>query len=131
MVDDVGILVLGHGSTKPYNKEMVEKCAKMIGDLHGGPVRIAFLNMDEPNIAAGLESFSGTKVKTIVALPIFLAHGVHTMEDIPNELSVDPALRRGKCRLNGSEVEIRCAEPLGVDECIAALAYQRATEALK
>jgi len=131
MVDDVGILVLGHGSTKPYNKEMVEKCAKMIGDFHDGPVRIAFLNMDEPNIAAGLESFAGTKVKTIVALPIFLAHGVHTLEDIPNELRVDPALRRGKCKLNGNEVEIRCAEPLGVDDCIAALAYRRATEALK
>ena len=131
MVDDVGILVLGHGSTKPYNKEMVEKCAKMIGDLHGGPVRIAFLNMDEPNIATGLESFAGTKVKTIVALPIFLAHGVHTLEDIPQELSVDPNLRKGRCQLNGTEVEIRCAEPLGVDECIAALAYRRATEALK
>ena len=131
MADDVGILVLGHGSTKPYNKEMVEKCAEMIGKNHDGPVRIAFLNMDQPNIATGLESFSGTKVKTIVALPIFLAHGVHTMEDIPNELCVDPALRRGMCKLNGNEVEIRCAEPLGVDECIASLAYRRATEALK
>jgi sirohydrochlorin ferrochelatase len=131
MADDVGILVLGHGSTKPYNKEMVETCAKMIGDFHDGPVRIAFLNMDEPNIAAGLESFSGTKVKTIVALPIFLAHGVHTLEDIPNELRVDPALRRGECKLNGDEVEIRCAEPLGVDDCIASLAYRRAKEALK
>jgi sirohydrochlorin ferrochelatase len=131
MTDDVGILVLGHGSTKPYNKEMVEKCAELIGKNHDGPVRMAFLNMDEPNIATGLESFSGTKVKTIVALPIFLAHGVHTLEDIPNELSVDPGLRRGNCKLNGSEVEIRCAEPLGVDECIASLAYRRAKEALK
>ena len=131
MVDDVGILVLGHGSTKPYNREMVEKCAELIGKSHTGPVRIAFLNMDEPNIATGLESFSGTNVKTIVALPIFLAHGVHTLEDIPNELSVDPSSRKGTCKLNGNEVEIRCAEPLGVDECIASLAYRRATEALK
>lgn len=130
MADDVGILVLGHGSSKPYNKEMVEKCAELIGKTHDGPVRIAFLNMDEPNIAAGLNSFAGTGVKKIVALPIFLAHGVHTLEDIPTELSVDPTLRRGSCKLNGTEVEIRCAEPLGVDESIAALAYRRATEAL-
>jgi len=31
----------------------------------------------------------------------------------------------------GDEVEVICAEPLGVDECIATLAYKRAAEALE
>jgi len=130
MAKDVGILVLGHGSTKPYNKEMAENYAEMIGKNHDGPVKTAFLNMDEPNIETGLNSFIGMDVNTIVALPIFLAHGVHTMEDIPKELGVDPSLRKGTCQLNGREVEIRCAEPLGVDEAIAEIAYRRAMESL-
>jgi sirohydrochlorin cobaltochelatase len=59
--------------------------------------------MNHPDIQEGLKSFAGTNVKKIVALPLFLAHGVHTREDIPKEL--------------------------GVDECIAALACKRAEEA--
>jgi sirohydrochlorin ferrochelatase len=129
-MNDVGILVLGHGSTLPYNRELVEKFAEMIGKKHSGPVKTAYLNMDKPNIAEGLKSFSGTDVKKIVALPIFLAHGVHTQEDIPKELGMNDD-GKAVININGNEVKIACAEPLGVDECIANLAYRRAMEALE
>jgi sirohydrochlorin cobaltochelatase len=128
---DVGILVLGHGSTMPYNKELVESLAMLISKNHTGPVRTAYLNMNKPGIPEGLKSFSGTGVKTIVALPLFLAHGVHTRQDIPRELGVDEQRRRGVLNIWGDEVEVICAEPLGVDECIAALAHKRAEEALR
>jgi len=127
---DVGILVLGHGSSLPYNKELVESLAGMIGKLHPGPVRTAYLNMNRPSIPEGLEGFAGTGVTRIVALPLFLAHGVHTRQDIPHELGVDPAVRRGTMKIGQADVEVICAEPLGVDECIAALACKRTEEAL-
>ncbi len=130
-MDDVGILVLGHGSTLPYNRELVETLAKMISNNHTGPVRTAYLNMNQPDIPEGLKSFSGTNVKKIVALPLFLAHGVHTRQDIPKELGVDEQKRRGKVLIGNEEVEIICAEPLGADECIASLACRRAEEALR
>jgi sirohydrochlorin cobaltochelatase len=101
----------------------------MISRDISGPVRTAYLNMNHPTIQEGLKSFAGTNVKKIVALPLFLAHGVHTREDIPKELGVDPQKRRGTLKIGGSEVEVICAEPLGVDECIAALACKRAEEA--
>jgi sirohydrochlorin cobaltochelatase len=128
---DVGILVLGHGSSLPYNRELVESLAKMISKNHPGPVRTAYLNMNHPNIQEGLESFAGTKVNMVVALPLFLAHGVHTRQDIPRELGVDEQKRRGRVLIGGDEVEVVCAEPLGVDECIAALACKRAEEAIR
>jgi sirohydrochlorin ferrochelatase len=128
---DVGILVLGHGSSLPYNRELVESLAQMISQSHSGPVRTAYLNMNHPDIPEGLGSFAGTKVKKIVALPLFLAHGVHTRQDIPKELGVDEQRRRGTLKIGGEEVEVICAEPLGVDECIAALACRRAEEALR
>jgi sirohydrochlorin cobalto/nickelchelatase len=130
-MEDVGILVLGHGSTLPYNKELVERMAQMISSTHRGPVKTAYLNINNPTIVEGLQSFEGTGVGKIVALPIFLAHGVHTRQDIPRELGVDEVSRKGVVNINGSRVEVLCAEPLGVDECIAALAYRRAEEALK
>jgi sirohydrochlorin cobaltochelatase len=128
---DVGILVLGHGSSLPYNRELVESLAQMISKNHSGPVRTAYLNMNQPGIPEGLGSFAGTKVKKIIALPLFLAHGVHTRQDIPKELGVDLQRRRGMLKIGGEEVEVICAEPLGVDECIAALACRRAEEALR
>lgn len=130
-MEDVGILVLGHGSTLPYNRELVESLAQIIRKNHSGPVRTAYLNMNEPRIPEGLRSFEGTNVNRIVALPLFLAHGVHTREDIPRELGVDGQKRKGLVKIEGRNVEVICAEPLGVDECIAILAYKRAEEALK
>lgn len=128
---DVGILVLGHGSSLPYNRELVEALARMISKSHPGPVKTAYLNMNDPHIPEGLESFSGLNVNRIVALPLFLAHGVHTREDIPRELGVSEQSRKGVVKLDGRDVEVICAEPLGVDECIATLAYKRAGEALR
>jgi len=93
-MENIGILVLGHGSSLPFNKELVETYAALIRKSHPGPVRTAYLNMNEPRIPEGLKSFVGLKVKKIVALPIFLAHGVHTMQDIPRELGVDEQSRR-------------------------------------
>jgi sirohydrochlorin ferrochelatase len=130
-MEDIGILVLGHGSTLPYNRELVESLAQIIEKKHSGPVRTAYLNMNEPRIPEGLRSFEGTKVKRIVALPLFLAHGVHTQEDIPRELGLEEKKKRGLVKIGDENVEVICAEPLGVDECIAILACKRAEEALK
>jgi len=127
MVDsrnDVGILVLGHGSRLPYNKELIESMASMIGNVHPGPVRTAYLNMNEPDIHAGLRSFSGTKIKKIVALPVFLASGVHVSKDIPRELGLNGS-GSAILKQDGEDIEILLAEPLGTDECIANLAYRR------
>ncbi len=129
--NDVGILVLGHGSSLPYNKELVESLAQMIGKNHSGPVRTAYLNMNNPTIPEGLNGFAKTGVLKIVALPLFLAHGVHTREDIPKEMGIDPQKRRGLLKIGEREVEVICAEPLGVDECIATLACKRARESLR
>ncbi len=130
-MEDIGLLVLGHGSTLPYNRDLVEAFAEMISKIHAGPVRTAYLNANQPHIPDGLSALAATGVERIVALPLFLAHGVHTREDIPRELGVDPSTKRGKVSLDGRDVEIICAEPLGVDECIASLAYRRAQEALR
>lgn len=129
-MEDIGLLVLGHGSTLPYNKALVEELAGMIKRRHPGPVRTAYLNANDPKIPEGLMSFAGTNVRRIVAIPLFLAAGVHTLEDIPRELGIPKGERVGVVKIDGRDVEVTCAEPLGVDECIADLAYRRARESL-
>ncbi len=124
-----GILLLGHGSTRPHNKELVENVAEMIANQKNVLVRIAFLNMDKPDLKEGLKSFEGTDVDRIIALPLFLAHGVHTLEDIPGELNLGND-KKAVVDIDGKSIEVLYAEPLGADPRIAEIAYSRAEEAL-
>ncbi len=126
---NTGILVLGHGSSLPHNRALIEKIAEMVADHDGVVVRTAYLNMEKPTLKEGLANFGGTGVDKIVALPIFLAHGVHTLEDIPKELNLDGNMT-GSTEIDGKTVDIVYAAPFGADPVIADLAYKRAEEAL-
>ncbi|MBU4138684.1 MAG: sirohydrochlorin nickelochelatase [Euryarchaeota archaeon] len=87
-MEKFGILMLGHGSSLPYNKELVEETANIIREKHKIIVHTAFLNKDTPDIKEALKELINTGVNRIVALPLFLAHGVHTLQDIPAELGL-------------------------------------------
>ncbi len=104
--------MLGQGSRLPYNRELIESLASMIRNVHPGPVRTAYLNMNEPDIHAGLQSFAGTKIKKIVALPIFLNRGVQVSKDIPRELGMDATGKAVLCQ-DGKKIDILLALPLG------------------
>ncbi|SNQ58876.1 sirohydrochlorin nickelochelatase [Candidatus Methanoperedens nitratireducens] len=131
MNEKIGILALGHGSKHPHNKDVVTGVAELISRKYKNiVVRTGFMNMNSPTMKEGLESFKGTGVSTIVAVPIFLAHGVHTMEDIPQILGISRDSRETIIKLDGRDVKLIYSEPLGVDELVAELAYKRAKEAL-
>ncbi len=131
MSEKIGILALGHGSKHPHNKEVITGVADLIAKKYKGVVvRTGFMNMNTPTMKQGLEGFKGTGVSTIVAVPIFLAHGVHTMEDIPQILGISRASRKTTIKLDGRDVTLIYSEPLGTDELVAELAFKRATEAL-
>ncbi len=49
---------------------------------------------------------------------------------LPRELGVDEQSRRSIVNIGGEEVEVICADRLGSQECIAALAYKRAEECM-
>ena len=132
MESKIGVLVLGHGSSLPYNKEVVSAVAEMIGNGDEKMVvRTAFLNLDTPTLHEGLKSFEGTGVKRIVALPCFLAPGVHTTQDIPRVLGIKEGENRTTVELDGGEIELLYAQPLGADSCIANLARERIGDVLQ
>ncbi|HEY9206239.1 MAG TPA: sirohydrochlorin nickelochelatase [Candidatus Methanoperedens sp.] len=131
MSEKIGILALGHGSKHPHNKEVVTGVANLIAKKYKNVVvRTGFMNMNTPTMKEGLEAFKGTGVSTIVAVPIFLAHGVHTMEDIPQILGISRDSRKTTIKLDGTDVGLIYSDPLGIDELVAELAYKRAKEAL-
>ena len=132
MENNIGVLVLGHGSSLPYNKEVVGAVAEMIGNGDETMVvKTAFLNLDTPTLHEGLKSFEGTGVEKIVALPCFLAPGVHTTQDIPRVLGIKEGENRTTVELGGGEIELLYAQPLGADSCIANLARERIADVLQ
>ncbi|KPQ42802.1 MAG: sirohydrochlorin cobaltochelatase [Candidatus Methanoperedens nitroreducens] len=131
MTEKIGILALGHGSRHPHNKEVVSGVADLIAKKYTDVVvRIGFMNMNTPTMKEGLDGFKGTGVSKIVAVPIFLAHGVHTMEDIPQILGISKESRKTMIKIDGRDVALIYSEPLGVDELVAELAYKRVNEAI-
>jgi sirohydrochlorin cobalto/nickelchelatase len=121
-----GLLVVGHGSSKQYNKELIEEIAHMVSHKMPNAVcRTGFMNMNKPSIKDALDSFKGTGVKKIVVFPLFLAKGVHTTEDVPGLIG----LQQGQKRIKYEGFDIVYAEPLGADDMIAELSCRRVKEA--
>ena len=121
-----GLLVVGHGSSMPHNKELIEDIAARIAKrMPEAEVRVGFMNMNKPTIKDGLDSFDGTGVKKIIVFPLFLAKGVHIKEDIPGLLG----LKEGQKRITYKNYDVVYADPLGSDDLIAELSCRRITQA--
>lgn len=129
MTEKLGILIVGHGSRLPYNKEVVLKIADIIAKKHPEKViNVGFVEHCGPSIKEAAEAFSGTGVTKIAAVPVFIASGVHITEDIPGEIGLDET-GNGILKIDGKDVTVVYAKPLGADELIADLIFKRVLEA--
>lgn len=130
MTEKLGILAIGHGSKLPYNKEVVSGIADYIAQKHCDiVVRAGFMENSEPTLEEAIAGFSGTGVTKVAAVPVFLASGVHITKDIPRILGLDEK-GCGTLNIDGKEVPLCYAKPLGADELIADLVFKRVEESL-
>lgn len=127
--EDVAVVLIGHGSTLPYNKEVLEELGRRI-ELRGvfKVVRVAFMQLNSPSIEEVLRNLPKDGMKKIVALPVFLADGAHTTEDIPAKLKV---AFEGAWEELGRDVTLTYAKPIGVDDRIVDILLDRVKEAMK
>jgi len=126
-----GMLLVGHGSTMPYNKDLVEKTAAMIkAQNRDFIVKCGFMNMNTPTIKDSLEEFRHGPIDALIVVPLFLARGVHIEKDIPGEIGLTEGSRVGSFVMNGKTVPLLYAEPIGSDPLLADLMIKNATKAL-
>ncbi|MEM3437572.1 MAG: sirohydrochlorin nickelochelatase [Nitrososphaerales archaeon] len=126
-MDKIGLVLIGHGSKLPYNKENLEKLASILRKKSRFKiVEVSFIVRDSPKIQEAIENVIKQGVKKIVLIPTFLAHGVHTEQDIPEILG----LKKEESMLKTQGVEIIYGEPLGSDERIAEIIEEKALRAL-
>jgi len=126
-----GMLLVGHGSTMPYNKELIESTAKMIAaQTPEFVVKCGFMNINKPSIKEALVDFSKENIDALVVVPLFLAKGVHIEKDIPGEIGLPEGTKKGTFGLNGKTIPLVYADPIGIDPLLAELMVKNAHRAL-
>jgi sirohydrochlorin cobaltochelatase len=135
--ENIGILLIGHGSSLPYGSKVLYKLSEMYKKVSDSnyPVEVGFMNIEKPTIPAALNMLAKRGVTKIIAVPVFLAHGLHTKQDIPYMLGL------GERRKDSSyypenlekiefEGQIVYTDPIGVDPRIVDIITKKVEEAL-
>jgi sirohydrochlorin ferrochelatase len=81
---DIGLVVVDHGSRRQESNEMLERMADMIRE--SVPYRIvepAHMELAEPSIATAYARCVAADVELVVISPYFLLPGRHWSQDIP------------------------------------------------
>jgi sirohydrochlorin cobaltochelatase len=127
----VGILLVGHGSSKKYNYELVNNIAARIAETNPDfKVRCAYMWMSDPAIPEALDRFREDDIDSIVVLPLFLTRGVHIDEDIPRILNLPRGEKKGIFHLVSREIPLILADPIGQNPVLADLMEDNAQKAL-
>jgi sirohydrochlorin cobaltochelatase len=117
-----GLLLVGHGTRSGRGTASVRKLAEQVAArVAPAAVEAAFLEMQEPTIAGGLNRLAERGARQVVALPLLLFSAGHDKQDIPEAIRA----WRGK-----AEINVALAEHLGCDPAMVELSARRFTESL-
>ncbi|MEM4244376.1 MAG: sirohydrochlorin nickelochelatase [Candidatus Bathyarchaeia archaeon] len=127
VTDKIGLIIIGHGSKLPHNRENLEKLAELLRErARFKTVEIAFMVRNTPSIPEAIENLAKKGVSKIVLVPAFLAPGVHTTREIPELI----AMKEQEPLLKERGIELVYGEPLGADARIAEIIEEKALRAL-
>ena len=79
-----GIVLFAHGSRDPLWREPIEAVRERMAQQHPHlPVRCAYLELCEPDLARAVAELVAQGVNDITVVPMFLGTGRHAREDLP------------------------------------------------
>ncbi len=90
--NNTAVILVSHGSTLPYAEEVFIEIKEKFIKKSGLPSEIGYMKVSEPTIAGAVEILKEEveDLNKIIALPVFLAPGIHTNIDIPYLLGLEP-----------------------------------------
>ena len=105
------LILFAHGARDPVWAEPFERLlAKIRLRAPGREVRLAFLEIMQPDLGDAVADLVRQGATTIRILPIFFGQGGHLQRDLPAQVEALRARHPG--------IEIDCAPPVGEDEAI-------------
>jgi sirohydrochlorin cobaltochelatase len=103
-----GVLLLAHGSRDPLWRRPMEAVAQRLRASHPGvPVCCAYLELEQPDLAAGAEQLVAEGIEELTIVPMFLGTGKHARDDLP--------LMVAALRPRHPTVRIELRPPIGED----------------
>jgi sirohydrochlorin cobaltochelatase len=105
------VVLMAHGTPTPEANAPIYEIASQAKQKLNKPVRVAFMECNEPTIAEAVDTFAIQGFETIIAMPYFLHLGSHVREDLPQ------IINDAKSRY--PDKHILLSEHLGYDERFA------------
>ncbi|MDR0309185.1 MAG: sirohydrochlorin cobaltochelatase [Candidatus Methanoplasma sp.] len=110
-----GIIVIGHGSRLPFNKETVTFQADRLREKGYENVACAFNEFDEPHIETAFDEMVSNGMEEVIVLPLFISLGAHLKHDVPQKVHLRDGAAEDRLVLDGREVTVKYAMPVGSD----------------
>ncbi|MBQ9026316.1 MAG: sirohydrochlorin nickelochelatase, partial [Methanobrevibacter sp.] len=84
-----GVLLVSHGSRLKYNKQFISALFAKFEKTTEYPSNFGFMELAEPDIPTAIDDLlSENDIERLIVVPVFIAPGVHTTNDIPTILGL-------------------------------------------
>jgi sirohydrochlorin cobaltochelatase len=95
--DNTGIILISHGSRLNYNSEFINKLLSMFKKKNNYKSTLGFMELSSPSIPVAINEFlKNNNFDNLIAVPVFIAPGMHTMRDIPTILKLPTKINSKK-----------------------------------
>lgn len=111
------IVLMAHGTPTPTANAPIYTVARRLESTLQAPVRVAFMECNEPTISEAMDAFVKEGFETIINAPYFLHSGSHVQEDLPQ------IMREAKEKYAG--LEFLLTGHLGYDESFAIIIQEK------
>jgi sirohydrochlorin cobaltochelatase len=106
-----GLILFAHGARDPGWAQPFEALAARVRELAPDtPVRLAFLELMQPDLDAAAADLIATGVDALRIVPIFFGQGGHLRRDLPERVDALRAKHPG--------TTFDCAPPAGEDDAV-------------
>lgn len=96
---DTAVLLISHGSSLSYSKKVFTEICEKFTSRTGLDAEVGYMKVENPDMVQAVELLRkrNPNLSRIIALPVFLAEGIHTRIDIPLILGLEPREEDPRC----------------------------------
>ena len=144
--NNTAILLISHGSTLPYSEQVFTEICNKYKEVSGFDAEVGYMKVAKPSLPQAINNLieRNPTLTNIIAVPVFLAPGIHTKIDIPTILGLNPLEKDPRCPdgnypeghyLHDLETinfdgEITLLQPIGPDKSLQIIINDRINNAL-
>ncbi|HEY5820717.1 MAG TPA: CbiX/SirB N-terminal domain-containing protein [Propionibacteriaceae bacterium] len=116
----VPVIGLAHGSRHPRGGEAIEQLMRAVGELVGGPSRVAYLDLAQPDLEAVAAELAAEGHRRAVVVPLLFTVAFHATVDVPEAVAA---------AAESSGLELMVSDILGTGDDVAEVLTQAMADA--